>query len=81
MSSREATVEEDLDGVTHLECVEVFELILVDEAFRLETDIDDCVVAGLADDRALQNLSASEVLLYFAGHQAFHVAVCDLVAK
>ena len=47
--------EQDLDGVADLDVVGVVELVLVDEAFGLEADLDDEVVAGLADDLALDD--------------------------
>ena len=64
--------EEDLDHVTDAEFVEVVELALVDESFGLQTHIDDGIVAGLADDLAIENL-ASAVLLDFRGQEGLHV--------
>ena len=54
--------KEHLDLVTMLESVKVFEFTFVNETFRLEAHIDDGIVAGLADNLALEDATAGYLL-------------------
>ena len=71
-------LEEDLDDVAHGD-IGVLELVAIDEAFALQADLDDDVVAGEADDVTLED-AARRVAAHFLGDERVHVAVGDLVA-
>jgi hypothetical protein len=79
MPESSSTASSSTSTVSPVEFVEVVELALVDQAFGLEPDLDDDVVAGLADDLALQDRAGLEVL-NVALKQRLHVAAGDLVA-
>jgi len=68
-------LEEDLDLVAHGD-VGVLELGLIDEAFALQADLDDHMVAREAHDAALED-AARCVRAHFLGNDAVHVAGRD----
>ena len=54
-------LEQDFDGVADLDLGGVVELVLVEDALGLEADLDEEVVAGVADDAPLEDAAGLEV--------------------
>ena len=69
-------VEQHVNTVADLDVGGVVELVLVEDAFGLEPDVNEEVVAGLADDLAGQDRAAGEVGDVVL-QQFFHVAARD----
>jgi hypothetical protein len=72
--------EQDLDGVADLDFFGIVEFVLIEDAFGLQPDVDEKVVASPADDLALKDAAVGKVADGFA-QQVFHVTVGHGLAK